>query len=1319
MTMQGNLTYCPNPFTLEGRRLSAVKAGSTVAEALRGIGAEGCMVVSVNGRMVDLVNDGELVLSDGDIMAVRTVLEGGRRSSNPVQFVLAITLSAVAFWAAPQISTFLGFAEAGIATNVIASGIVGVGGLGLNALFAPTLPKLPSSQASQSSGVYSLDGGRNAARHYSPHALLLGEHRIWPDLGARPYQEYDSSGNEFFTMQFNCGHNIHSLTDLKIGENKLSNYDDVGLINLSGNVVQATTGDSEVGYEEHKQVSVERRIPPSGDGPTSRHAVSRGSVTSGDVAVNEGWLNMPKGSAIRISGLTRTQMETLGASFRTKRLPYVHSQDSGYTYGDYSVLDREWRVTVPDIIARINADGGTSHTSMAINATVFNYSGNQVTASALLRATASVVIHENVHTLPNVEVGNEGKVLVTEGEVFKVGLDVAGNLYSINDSGNIRSQSVSYRLEYRALGTRTWSNMTTLDSSGPNFTGNLSWSSTKVFRRSYCFDMPSLGRYEIKITRTSGDLSNDTRRHARLSWSLRSFRPDNVDYVGQSRFAMRVKASEQLHGTLDELNGVAKSRCADWDSATSTWVADIATSNPASLLRAFALGSKDSGDRVVWGCGLGESELDLDAIQRWHSFCKAWGLECNMVIDQQTTAAETLEVIARCGRASVSWQSGKLGVVWDAPFQPVVAVYSPENIIAGSFSVTYNPADEHDEIEANYVDRKQGWQQKSIRKNIPGREAVVRSRRMELFGMTDPEVVAEELELATNSVRHRLTKTITWEASVEGLVIGKGDVVQLSHDMTDWGVSGRCLPEVVSAGDPTEVSVLADKDIVEGHHALVYTGGQIHPAVCSAGRKLVFTGETLPAAGGDVAKDWHFVAGPQETPGFRVKVVSVVPLDQHKVRINAVPDPEGYYAIPKLVVRPSGPLPSIQPVGITFFTVALSRKPTKTIELMISVPESSPVRIIPNSIRVRHGQEGTSLTNAASTSITNYARSHALYSFTTKNWDTPQNVIVVAVGRIGTYSLRISPRSAELAAANPCLSAELSGSVAYSADWPHQNGFLQELPQDSTPVSSATELAAIQANRKYHLTADIDLTGRSWSSISRDDVVLDGRHHKIIGLTRPLFANRLQFLTVRNLQFVQARISGYQGIVADGVGTWLRTGQNPTGSLVLEQISTCPSCRVSDESQVSDGVRVGLFVGEIERSIASAKLKNVLGKGVVTATGSNQEGGGLVGISFTNATFDRCVAKQTMRYTQAPTRSRTRGAICYSDEYQASTYNNCHVDTRLDVPENPERISVGITYVHGNISTRYGPITQPTFNNCTYSPDVPNPVLEQGTVLTA
>ena len=54
------------------------------------------------------------------------------------------------------------------------------------------------------------------------------------------------------------------------------------------------------------------------------------------------------------------------------------------------------------------------------------------------------------------------------------------------------------------------------------------------------------------------------------------------------------------------------------------------------------------------------------------------------MFDSHITVAEMLATIARCGRASPTWASGKLGVVYDRAQQPIIQLFGMANIKEGN-----------------------------------------------------------------------------------------------------------------------------------------------------------------------------------------------------------------------------------------------------------------------------------------------------------------------------------------------------------------------------------------------------------------------------------------------------------------------------------------------------------------------------------------------------------------------------------------------------------------------------------------------------------
>lgn len=93
------------------------------------------------------------------------------------------------------------------------------------------------------------------------------------------------------------------------------------------------------------------------------------------------------------------------------------------------------------------------------------------------------------------------------------------------------------------------------------------------------------------------------------------------------------------------------------------------------------------------------------------------------MLDKATSHAEVLTLIAQCGRASPTWQSGRLGVVWEERGRPATALIAPGNIVAGSFAVEYASGQAAEEIVVRYIEPAFDWQYNTLRRLVPGRAA--------------------------------------------------------------------------------------------------------------------------------------------------------------------------------------------------------------------------------------------------------------------------------------------------------------------------------------------------------------------------------------------------------------------------------------------------------------------------------------------------------------------------------------------------------------------------------------------------------------------
>ncbi|MGY6273901.1 host specificity factor TipJ family phage tail protein, partial [Achromobacter denitrificans] len=234
-------------------------------------------------------------------------------------------------------------------------------------------------------------------------------------------------------------------------------------------------------------------------------------------------------------------------------------------------------------------------------------------------------------------------------------------------------------------------------------------------RRSVAWEVPA-GQYDVRVMKVTADVSDSRESNETAVGQILAVQTDNADYTGQARLAMRIKATGQLNGAVDEFNAIASAMCPVWDGGQ--WVTKE-TSNPAWWYLWFARGKlNDKGNRV-YGAGMADTQIEIDAIKAWALWCDAKKLAFNYVLDAKTSTADVLRIIARAGRATPTFQTGRLGVIWDAENLPETAVFGPFNVKAGSFKIAYVNEGTVDEVVLNFVN-EDTWAMDEVRAKVPG-----------------------------------------------------------------------------------------------------------------------------------------------------------------------------------------------------------------------------------------------------------------------------------------------------------------------------------------------------------------------------------------------------------------------------------------------------------------------------------------------------------------------------------------------------------------------------------------------------------------------
>lgn len=379
--------------------------------------------------------------------------------------------------------------------------------------------------------------------------------------------------------------------------------------------------------------------------------------------------------------------------------------------------------------------------------------------------------------------GPQSRYTAADATECSIDIGFPGGLGGVDKDGKKVAVACTFTCRYRLAGTEPWTG------SMPIFVNEKL--SGKAFTRTFPIAFPTRGRWEIELTRTSSDFdrpdqdlsAKEIQRTGRSQWTtLRSVRPEYPVNFGKpiALAAVRIKATGQLNGTLDEFNCDVQSLCPDWDAASNTYITR-ATSNPASLFR-YVL----NGPGITYPL----SDSEIDGLKDWHSFCAANGLQYNRVHDYEASVLDVLSDIAAAGRASPQDTGDTWTVVIDRALETVTAHITPRNSwgFTGTTAYTQFP----DAFRVSFVDETNSYQKAERIVPWPGFAGDPKVfEKLDLPGITNPDQVWKEARKRQYELIHR-PHSYEVNQDFEALMVTRGDRVELSHDVLDRNqIAGR------------------------------------------------------------------------------------------------------------------------------------------------------------------------------------------------------------------------------------------------------------------------------------------------------------------------------------------------------------------------------------------------------------------------------------------------------------------------------------------------------------------------------------------------
>ncbi len=778
--MQNSLAVFAAPLPFSNLREKVyVPPGSTLQQCVdaaiptRYLNTEIEAVVMINGHIIPRHHWHLVRPKLGTVTNINIVPQGGGGKKNPIATLLSIAVMIAAPYAATALlGPTLAATQIGIGALTyggLLSGAIGiVGRLAIAALAPPPKPSNTGSanisNAAQSP-TQCIEGASNALTPYGVVPINLGVNRVFPLQAARAYTE-TMNDDQYVRQLFTYGYGQHILSQQKIGETDIAEFTDFELEHkLQGNLHEGTSLYSNDIYQDNYNVLI-----LNVDGFTLRTTQPDVDAASVDVTFPQGlcffneqgarlsfnvplelqWspagLNDWSPAAVSYTTFTGNSFVVPAATLFT----IGTGQPTSGTRRDYLVVDKN-----TGVISRLEGPGGLGASAPVVGST-------QVRLATLnITTTYSAGVYTTNVTM------SDDRQPSYYGDVFEDDTSFVPSLVGTTASvsgGNIRFNEL-----------------------------NITASQTEALRRSVLIKFPARGTYDLRIRKLGSDQSSDQIFDDVYLTAIRSIKYQNpIRMQGISGTAVRIKATDQLNGALDQYNVVLSSIVPDYDVDTDTWIERV-SSNPASLY-VNVLQCEANAKALT------DDKINFPDMQAWHTLCVEQGYTYNRMIDYEASVDDILRDIASAGSASPAIVDGKRTVAIDSIKSDIVQMITPRNSWGYSGEIIYPDLPHAFRVQFRNADKGYAQDERIVYDDGYDESNATKFEVLELQSCTSSDLAFKTGRRHIAAARLR-PEIHTWMMDVENLVALRGDRVKMAHDVPIIGVGDGRIKTVTTDGN--------------------------------------------------------------------------------------------------------------------------------------------------------------------------------------------------------------------------------------------------------------------------------------------------------------------------------------------------------------------------------------------------------------------------------------------------------------------------------------------------------------------------------------
>lgn len=351
-------------------------------------------------------------------------------------------------------------------------------------------------------------------------------------------------------------------------------------------------------------------------------------------------------------------------------------------------------------------------------------------------------------------------------------------------------------------------------------------------RRSLTFGVKQ-GQYEVRVRRITPDHTDNDDIRSESQWSLlRSIKrekPINLDIEHITHVALiglRIKATEQVQGNLEQVNCIAHSYLYNYNDEK-----EELSQNPAWCFMNVLTG-KDNARPIPL------EKIDLNRIKQWAidldneefysedsispSDPDKIGREFNLEIDRETNTHDVLNTICSAGRAKLDLRDGIYSILQDGPNKTPVSLFTPDN--TWDFSWDRPFLEKLHGIRVSFLNEDQEYRRSDRTVYMdgfdeypddfsPSKELAENFEDLELTGQTDPIQIYKDGRLFLSKRIHR-QEGFSFRTGLEGHYRKIGEVIEVISDEAPFGLGGGLIKEVTRNASNEITHIKLDQEII-------------------------------------------------------------------------------------------------------------------------------------------------------------------------------------------------------------------------------------------------------------------------------------------------------------------------------------------------------------------------------------------------------------------------------------------------------------------------------------------------------------------------